>query len=435
MGNKLKKKQILIVLLLLIGAIAAILLWNSVTMYLTPKAVLTSALRDSLADLEYRFQNSPMQTLMKGYDAQGQNTVQLDLHTSDNLLGDVSYDMMLQTDWNKNQITAQGTVATASQSLNLSAYLDKDFAALTSEELLEGGYYGITFDTFSEDLRSIPLLTFFLPEETLQSWETSVNKLEAWMNRSVAFPEIPQISQQQLQMITLGILTLKCDISEAEVMLEDESLHCHRLTYAASGEQVSDILSQVLNAPPSDNGSISATFYLLDESLVKVELNGVSGENQINCVITLGKDPKTDALSLAVIQKQGEISKQFSASVSARKIADKGIQEAVCIQDTSFTYIWDNTNGYTELFLPGKEQIDLILKEDDNGFCVQTKDFAPLFGFNSQKSYDCTMHISKGSQISQPEYKNLNTWSFQDLLTLISGIGSVLGISFETITQ
>lgn len=435
MGNKLKKKRILIVLLLLIGAIAAILLWNSVTMYLTPKAVLTSALRDSLEDLEYRFQNSPAQALMKGYDVQGQNTVQLDLRVSDTLLGDVSYDMLLQIDWKKNRITAQGAVETASQSLNLSAYLDKDFAALTSEELLEGGYYGITFDTFSEDLRSIPLLTFFLPEETLQSWEASVNKLEAWMNRSVAFPEIPQISQQQLQMITLGILALKCDISEAEVMLENESLHCYQLTYAASGEQVSDILSQILNTPSSDKGSISATFYLFGDSLVKVELNGVSGEDQVNCVLTLGKDPKMDALSLAVVQKQGEISKQFSASVSARQIGDTGIQEAVCIQDTSFTYIWNNTNGYTELFLPGKEQIDLILKEEDKGFCVQTKDFAPLFGFDSQKAYDCTMHISKGSQITQPEYKNLNTWSFQDLLTLIGGIGSVLGISFETITQ
>jgi len=246
LGNKIRKWWILA---LAVGIAAVVLLWSAVSTYFGPKAALTAALRDSMADLTYRFQNSPMQILIKGYDPQGQNTVQLDMTSSDKLLGEVSYDMLLQTDWKNNQFTASGTIAAANQSLNLSAYLNKEFAALTSDELLEGGYYGITFETFSEDLRSIPLLTFFLPEETLHSWESSVSKLEAWSNRSFTVLEIPQISQEQMKMITLGILALKCGISEAEITLGDETLKCQQLTYSASGSQVADILTQVLNVP------------------------------------------------------------------------------------------------------------------------------------------------------------------------------------------
>ena len=432
MGNKIRKWW---VFALLIGITAVGLIWSAVSAYFTPKAALMAALQDSMADLTCRFQNSPMQILIKGYDTQGQNTVQLDMTSSDKLLGEVSYDMLVQTDWKNNLFTASGTIATANQSLNLSACLNKEFAALTSDELLEGGYYGITFETFSQDLRSIPLLTFFLPEETLHSWESYVSKLEAWANRSFTIPEIPEVSQEQIKMITLGILALKCDISEAEVILGDETLKCQKLTYSASGSQVADILTQVLNVPSSDEGNVSATFYLLEKSLVKIEFNGTSGENQAFYTLTLGTNAQSDPLSLIVMEKRNGVANQFSVSLSARQADGDKIQETICIQDTPLTYVWNSANGNTELFLPGKKQISLVLKEMDNGFYMQANDFAQLFDLDSQKSYACTMHVSKGSNIAIPEYKNLDTWSFQDLLTLLSGIGSVLGIPFNTMAQ
>ncbi len=432
MGNKIRKWW---VFALLIGITAVGLIWSAVSAYFTPKAALMAALQDSMADLTCRFQNSPMQILIKGYDTQGQNTVQLDMTSSDKLLGEVSYDMLVQTDWKNNLFTASGTIATANQSLNLSACLNKEFAALTSDELLEGGYYGITFETFSQDLRSIPLLTFFLPEETLHSWESYVSKLEAWANRSFTIPEIPEISQEQIKMITLGILALKCDISEAEVILGDETLKCQRLAYSASGSQVADILTQVLNVPSSNEGNVSATFYLLEKSLVKIEFNGTSGENQAFYTLTLGTNAQSDPLSLIVMEKRNGVANQFSVSLSARQADGDKIQETVCIQETPLTYVWNSANGNTELFLPGKKQISLVLKEMDNGFYMQANDFAQLFDLDSQTSYACKMHVYKRSNIAIPEYKNLDTWSFQDLLTLLSGIGSVLGIPFNTMAQ
>ena len=432
MGNIIRKWW---VLALLTGIAAVVLLWSVVSFFLTPKAALTAALQDSITDLTCRFQNSPMQIIMKGYDTKGQNTVRLDMTSSDKLLGEVSYDMLLQADWKNNQFTASGTIATANQSLNLSAYLNKDFAALTSEELLEGGYYGITFETFSEDLRSIPLLTFFLPGETLHSWESYVSKLETWANRSFSAPEIPQISQEQWKMLTLGILALKCDISEADITLEDETLNCQKLTYSASGAQVADILTQVFNIPATNGGTVCASFYLFEKSLVKIEFDGAAEESEVSYRLSLGKDAQTDPLSLIAIKKQNGIAEQFSISLSARQTDGDKVQETVCIQDAPLTYVWSRTSGKTELFFPGKNQINLVLKEADNGFFITTSDFAQFLDLDSQKSYACTMNVSKGCNIAVPEYKNLDTWSFQDLLTLLSGIGSVLGISFNTMAQ
>ena len=38
------------------------------------------------------------------------------------------------------------------------------------------------------------------------------------------------------------------------------------------------------------------------------------------------------------------------------------------------------------------------------------------------------MTIRKGSEISIPEYKNLDQWSLDDLKVLLGGIGSLIGI-------
>ena len=53
--------------------------------------------------------------------------------------------------------------------------------------------------------------------------------------------------------------------------------------------------------------------------------------------------------------------------------------------------------------------------------------FAALIGISSQKGFDSTMTVRKGSAITTPKYKNLDEWSLDDLLVLLGSIGGLLG--------
>ena len=101
----------------------------------------------------------------------------MNLSVEDNLLGKMEFDFQLKTDFSTNQIQAAGTIEGKEISFDTSVYLNKSFAAVSSQSLLQGGYYGITYATFSQDLRQIPFSTFLIPKETIAGWEKQVGDL------------------------------------------------------------------------------------------------------------------------------------------------------------------------------------------------------------------------------------------------------------------
>ena len=120
-----KKKKWLLLLIPAVLLLAAALVWF---LYLSPRMTLSNAADDALSKLERRLAESPVPILAKGYDESGRNTTSLALTVSDG----VQYDMQVQTDLTSNQLLADGTIRIDGKALNLSAYLDKEFAAITT---------------------------------------------------------------------------------------------------------------------------------------------------------------------------------------------------------------------------------------------------------------------------------------------------------------
>ena len=144
-----KKKKWLLLLIPAVLLLAAALVWF---LYLSPRMTLSNAADDALSKLEQRLAESPVPILAKWYDESGRNTTSLALTVSDG----VQYDMQVQTDLTSNQILADGTIRIDGKALNLSAYLDKVFAAITSEDLFKGGYYGILTSPLTSILQISP---------------------------------------------------------------------------------------------------------------------------------------------------------------------------------------------------------------------------------------------------------------------------------------
>lgn len=412
-----KKKKWLLLLIPAVLILAAALVWF---LYLSPRMALSNAADDALSKLEQRLAESPVPILAKGYDESGRNSTSLELTVSDG----VQYDMQVQTDLTANQILADGTIRIDGKTLNLSAYLDKEFAAITSEDLFKGGYYGITYDTFSSDVRSFPLLSRLIPSATLSKLDSSVEKLQEYMNRTRQIPQLPEVQEEDK--LILGLLVLKSDVHKEALTVDGQSLECLRFDYSATGEQAGTLLGYLMDTGGLSQGDITASFYLCDKTLVAVRCDGRAGENRAALRLDLGQDAARGDVSIAVEKLENGEKSAFSYKIGARE-ADGAHTESIAFGAQSISYDWQPQTGDMVLTLPEKSPISLNLSQAQDGFQIQTKDFAALIGINSRKGFDSTMTVRKGTAITPPNYKNLDEWSLDDLLVLLGSIGGLLG--------
>ena len=172
-----KKAIIIVVVIVLAGVI--LLLGASLISRFAPEAILNRVLQDSLPQLEERFRNDPLFAAAKIIDPSGKQTIQVDLRSDSLYLGEVRYNLELQTEPHK--LLGEGMIRSEQLSLAVEIYADPQFMAISSDNILSGQYYGINYDTFDADIRSIPLLTWLIGEPVLQSWNSRVYEVKQFM--------------------------------------------------------------------------------------------------------------------------------------------------------------------------------------------------------------------------------------------------------------
>lgn len=439
MSKKQKWWLFLIPVLLAIMVLTGIF-WDEILIRAAPQTVLMSALKETFSALEERFEDEPMLLLAKNVDPEGRYTADLTMDTSYQLLGQTSYDMTVQIDLPSQQVLAEGVIGNAGKDLALSLYLDQNFLAVSSQELLQGNYYGITYDTFAEDIRSIPMLRFLIPEATLQEWTDSIQGVQERMNQEYAIPEFPEISESDLQKAILGVLAFPCKVTQENVPINGAELACHKLTYSASGATVCEILGTIMDTQGASEGTVSASFYLYEKKLVRVGFDGVAGEKQVAYSLLLGTDALADPLTLQIVQTGNGNREETTVNVETQRREQVLYQKwSICQTEkqTNLSYHWNPETGDMELLLDSmQEPITLNLAETEMGFRIVTEDFAELLNAldtekKDREAISCTMTLQKGTSIEAPAYKNLDQWSLEDLLTLLDGIGSLLGLGLK----
>ena len=194
----------------------------------------------------------------------------------------------------------------------------------------------------------------------------------------------------------------------------------------ATGEQAGTLLGYLMDTGGLSQGDINASFYLYGKTLVAVRCDGRAGENRAALRLDLGLDAAQGDVSIAVEKLENGEKSAFSYKIGARG-ADGAHTETAAFGTQSISCDWQPKTGDMVLTLPGKSPISLNLSQAQDGFQIQTKDFAALIGINSQKGFDSTMTVRKGSAITTPKYKNLDEWSLDDLLVLLGSIGGLLG--------
>lgn len=421
-------------------ALGCALFWDTLSMYLIPKTKLSKALTNTVQMVTERFAESPVAVLGKGIDSAGRSTAIMKADTTHDVLGNVTYQMTLMNRLSPRQVLAEGNITAGDQfALELSLYLDSEYAAVSSKELLGSQYYGIRYRTFAEDIRSKGLISYLIGEETIAGWEDKIGQLSDFMGKRI---EVPTISENDVKLLMTGLLTLKCDVSRRSITLDEQVLPAYEVCLSTSGAQISmgmDYLSEDLRSTfakllpglTDADSEIIIRFLLWNEKVIEIDgqLAGNSGTKKF--LISLGNDPIEDDMVLEYFDDSGKEGKLTISTAVQEHIRREGV---VLVQDDEvhqYWFEWDTSSGVMDLQIDikgRKDQITLFLKEIDDGFIVSSEHFERIIALitgtegETGESVNCTMTVTAGADIKAPTYKNIDVWSVEDLLRLLEGL-------------
>ena len=439
---RMKRKWWLAVAAVLIAAVCGFCFREALMVRLFPKAVLSGAISDAFSELENRYADSPMHLLAAALDPDGCQNVKMKLDTSTQFLGAAHYDLELQTQRSPNRVVGEGSVSTGNGILDLKLYLDENFAALSSDSLTEGAYYGITYDTFPADIRGFQLLGFLAGEDTLVQWDASVARLAEVMRTNLTLPEI---SEADIRMALLGALVLKPQVTAGE------GRHEYDITFTAQGrelaqkaepylDQAPESLAQLVSVLEADpDSSFKLVFHLNSRKLTALDasltLSGASydtrisiTENQLRGELICREGEDLDRRELTVqTVSDGDTYREKVVSSRTRN----GVQRQL-----SADYSWDLSSGdmVLDITKDGKKHpIRLNLKGEGAFLTITCQEFEKVMCLLTGKEKDrpaiCVMTISPGGPVAEAgEYKNISQWSMEDLFLLIKRIGGLIGI-------
>lgn len=435
-----KKKKLLLLLLAVFLAAVVVLtvFWNEIIIYATPKSVLTTALHGAMADLQTWYERSPVSMLAEYIDPSGQYTAQMKLDTDHKMLGPVSCDLTVQADTMDNRIAAEGMLHTGQADLDLHLYLDRDFMAISSQDLLKGNYYGIPYDTFPEDIRRNSLISSLIGEATLSEWETSVAEIQSMMNRSYRIPEVPAFSGEDIQRAMLAVMLLPSHVEQVEMPVWGIYDQCYRVSYSATGDQVTQILSYLMDTGDGADARLHASFYLYEKELVMMQLNGEAGGNSIQCALEFMLGSATTR-TLRYELQEGDTEQGFCLRHDAQ--SNNGyLEESWTIypnfgaegEGSELRYRWEPVMGELVLYL--QPAVTLNVFKTEAGLHIQTEQFQWLMDALSDRESDleaepvsCNLILQKGAHVETPTYQNITQCTMEDLLHLMRNIGSLLG--------
>ena len=440
------------------AAVAAVLIslcFFGVRVRIAPRLVLSRALDNAIAQLENRFEKSPVQLLTNALDSQGRQQAALKLETENKNIGPVVYDMTVLTQVGPNRIQADGAVIAGGKVLDIQLFLDENFAALASQGLLEGRYYGITYETFSRDLRERQLLTALLGEQLISDWEEDLLSLGEKMAVDLTLPEF---GMEDVRSMLYGVLALKPEISREEILLPTVGEHKgFGVSFRATGAEISEaakpyrqqlsgtLLNWIDKMGKDPESEISVKFSLHKGKLIQVLIQlKVAGEAH-ECLFYLGEDPAEKTLSVSLDTQTGGEARKYSLMIRTEQ--DEESYEEVLhfvktekgeTESTTVEYEWDLSSCDMVLEIRQDErkvEQRLNLTGEGKTISIRSQNIRPLLNFlleqEKVKPAICTLTVSPGSAVTVPEYRNLDQWSWEDLLALIAGFGGLLGLKLQ----
>lgn len=439
MTNRIRKITFIFVLGVALAGCMIWAAWDYAGVWIAPKMVLQSALRETVCELENRFDGHPLMVLAELLDEKGRYCADLELTFPDPLWGISQYRGDLQIDFSDHRIKTQGIVINEEDSHRFSVYLDREIAALQTDQMDNEKFYAVEYDSFSSDLKSIPLLSYFLENSLLSKWESGLGKVEELMGKTVPTPGRIQISPEMIEGVLKGILLLPCRVERSDCWLDSRYSSC-KITYSLD-ERTKMLLERggVRLNPELEEATVS--FILYRNSLVQINAEAVVGSEVKECCFFLMEDATVGKAGLKYsVSRQGEAN-EISVSLSSNR-GKESLTESWDISwnadgrsnSIDLDYTWQSDSG--KLFLKNAEGKGafFVMKTTDNGLLFSSDDFMSLPAiFDSEKNKSSLLRMSgtvilrKGSPVAVPDYKPLKECSLEEFAGLLMVLAPVFG--------
>ncbi len=419
----------------LLTMILIFLLWGDRIMFwAAPKTVLASALTETYTQLEEQFQYSLLGLADHYIDPDGNYSLKGSFQFPHKLLGSVYGDMDLHIRLKNHQIAAYGKLEAADFPLALELYMDDTFFAANLKEMTKNQYFGITYETFLEDVQNIPLVGYFIPKSTLTDWNRSVQKIQktmCWDYREPAFKNFEGISFEQLR---LGILALPCTTEKRRITIDGNSYDCQTVTYEISNELLKKYMPEM---HWKRDRSVTISFYLFDKKLIKlkadienVHIDAELGINREDNIIVRYIDTSNETLSWTLSIETEQAAEIFSERWQLEKAKENsGSNLQLYSQYNLATQVW------TVTLANPPEQADYTLAETNTGLRIRTERLDKILNLlmdneilRTIPTISCDTTVQPGADVDIPEYQNIDKWSIEDLWNLVSSIGKLVGI-------
>ncbi len=401
--------------------ILAVLLVVIVTFlaYLASKAVMVSQIITGCRQLYARFEEDPAWPALKLISQSEKYSIDLELNG-----GEKQWNLSILTDRLCHQLFSEGTVSMDESDWDFTAYLDDRVMAVSSQKLLQGNCYGITYDTFLADLEKIPFLGLFSDSDVFLRCEEGLKQIQERMGRDCAVLPIPDLPELDVKQLALGLLLAPHQWERRCI----DSANCCVMSYPISGALLSTWIPGWEGARDSW-GSIS--FYLKEGSLILIRANCHSPIGNADFVIQMEESWGKGSLCFAA-----SIEDRYARlEISPREEKGRGwVSENWRIhyggQMWEMEYTRNTTDGKMNLSACNTA---LRLHMAEKTLYIESGDFSELISWVTDRRpetpVDGTIAVRCGTEISKPSYKKFNQMSWEDYAILIEAIGKLANMS------
>ena len=269
---------------------------------------------------------------------------------------------------------------------------------------------------------------------------------------------LPEFSAADIRNLLRGVLALKPEIGREDILLPTAGDHRgFGVTFRATGaeihktaepyrQQLSGTFRNWIDKMSRDPESqVCVKFSLYEGKLIQIlaqlDIDGEASE----CLIYLGDDPGETTLSVEWNEQTGGESQRFSVMIRTEQDEERYEEELHFIktengkkESTTVEYTWDLSSCEMVLDIRQGErtvQQRLNLTGEGESLTIRSQNIRPLLNFlleqEKVKPAICTLTVSPGGSVPVPEYRNLDQWSAEDLLALLTGFGGLLGLNMR----
>lgn len=436
-------------------AIAGAFLWKPLLLKFAPDIYLSMASGRTMDALSKRSEDSPYALLASADEIMDDGTLDVSLSYSDYYNGDIQANMSISSKKEQKQWMFDALINSSEQNVDLSMYMDADCLTLRSDPFTDGKYYGLTYDTFSDDIRKSGF-NMILSEDEMQQCDEIVQMLNRNINQTVDYD---QLLQPYLEIMNDYAEDLKPVIGRHSITLDNKTRKCDTIEYTIEQDQLFELLHDLLEQLEKDEaasdlvGDTAAlaeslhdslgnledhsdmkfvlTYYICNTHLAALETNMTFAEHEAddqvnwNFMLSLGTNPRISdiRLDMDITYGDNKISRTIISAIEQRddlyintftlKTDNYGIKEKYVL-----TSKWNSDSGdWNFKFVSDMDdeaafEFTAKISEYENGFEVRIDELNDLLKIPEDEMNQITSTLSirftKGCVIDKPEYINLD---------------------------